>query len=303
MKRLPLFAWLILVLVSGFAANSMQAAESAPTSGRFLYVATPGIRNYLEYGGHGVLVYDIDHDHRLVRRIASGGLDAKGKASNVKGICASAATGRLYVSTIESLQCYDLLTDQIVWEKKYEGGCDRMSITPDGKTLYVPSFEKDHWNVVDAIDGHVVAKITPNSRAHNTIVGPNGKEAYLAGLGAQVLTVADTATQQITRTVGPFGSAIRPFTVDGRQTRIYANVNRILERPGETSRLSESRHRAFLGRERIVARRCAQQPAAHFRPDGFNSAADRNGGSPRPTGLDHGQHRWRACVLIDWRRR
>jgi DNA-binding beta-propeller fold protein YncE len=74
----------------------------------------------------------------------------------------------------------------------------------------------------------VVAKITPNSRAHNTIVGPNGKEAYLAGLGSQALTVVDTTTQQITRTVGPFGSAIRPFTVDGRQTRIYANVNELL---------------------------------------------------------------------------
>lgn len=224
LPRVWMMGWMLLIA----SAGSSHAADTKPTDGRFLYVAVPGIRNYLEYGGHGILVYDIDHGHRLVRRIASRGLDAKGKPSNVKGICASAATGRLYVSTLEALQCYDLTTDQILWEKSYEGGCDRMSITPDGKTLYVPSLEKEHWNVVDAADGHVIAKITPNSKAHNTIVGPNGKEAYLAGLGAQVLTVADTSTQQAVRTVGPFGSAIRPFTIDGRQTRIYANVNELL---------------------------------------------------------------------------
>jgi len=40
--------------------------------GRFLYVAAPGIRDYLEFGGHGVLVFDIDHGHRFV----SGSLPA-----------------------------------------------------------------------------------------------------------------------------------------------------------------------------------------------------------------------------------
>jgi hypothetical protein len=105
---------------------------STGQEGRFLYVATPGIRDYLEYGGHGILVYDIDHGHRLVRRIASAGVDEKGKPINVKGICASVVTGRLYVSTLRTLMCFDLLTDKLLWEKAYEGGCDRMSITPDG---------------------------------------------------------------------------------------------------------------------------------------------------------------------------
>ena len=57
---------------------------------RRLYVAEPGIRNYLEYGGHGLLVFDIDHDHRFIERIATAGLDEKGVPINVKGICASA---------------------------------------------------------------------------------------------------------------------------------------------------------------------------------------------------------------------
>jgi DNA-binding beta-propeller fold protein YncE len=222
MRTSPLrrILWLLLL---AFVSSCFGAAN-----GRFLYVAVPGIRNYLEYGGHGVLVFDIDHDYKFVRRIPSAGLADDGKPSNVKGIAANAATGRLYVSTIKSLQCYDLLTDKILWEKTYDGGCDRIAITADGRTIYAPSFEKEHWNVIDGLDGHVIAKITPNSRAHNTILGPDQREAYLAGLGSPLLTVADTTTNTIARTVGPFSAAIRPFTINGSQTRVYVNVNDLL---------------------------------------------------------------------------
>ena len=113
-----------------------------------LYAAEPGIRNYLEYGGHGVLVYDIDHGHRFLKRIPTSGLDAQGKPINVKGICASARTRRLYISTIKQLMCLDLVSEKILWEKSYDAGCDRMAITPDGRTLFVPSFEGPIWYVV-----------------------------------------------------------------------------------------------------------------------------------------------------------
>ena len=226
----PFLRRLLLSLVVFIpAASGLLAADAKPMPGRYLYVAVPGIRNYLEYGGHGVLVYDIDAGHKLVRRIpAAGGLDDKGEHSNVKGICASAVTGRLYVSTIKTLQCFDLLTDAILWEKSYEAGCDRMSLTPDGRTLYLPSFENDHWLVVNALDGSVLKKLTLNSKAHNTIISADGKEAYLAGLGSPFLAVADTATHTLKRSVGPFSASIRPFTVNGRLTKIYANVNDLL---------------------------------------------------------------------------
>lgn len=218
---------LILALVLALSFGVDVKASSQP-DGRFLYVAVPGIRNYLEFGGHGVLVYDIDRGHKLVRRIPAAGVDDNGKPVNVKGICASAATGRLYVSTIKTLTCFDLHTDKILWEKAYEGGCDRMSMTPDGKTIYLPSFEKAHWHVVDALAGNVVTTITPNSNAHNTVVGLDGTKAYLAGLKSPLLEVVDTKTNQTIRQVGPFTKPIRPFTVNGRQTLVFVNVNDLL---------------------------------------------------------------------------
>lgn len=193
---------------------------------RLLYVASPGIRDYVEWGGKGVLVYDIDDHHRLLRRIPSPFDDRDGKVENVKGICAS--TKRLYVSTIRRLACLDLLSEQWLWVKAYEGGCDRMSISPDGRVLYVPSLEKEHWHAVDAESGDVLKKVVTNSGAHNTVYGADGKAVYLGGLKSPILFVADPATHAIAKEVGPFGGAVRPFTVNKAQTRAYVCVNDLL---------------------------------------------------------------------------
>ena len=214
-------------LTSLAAAPLIPSAALAQRRGtkRYLYVATPGIRNYLEYGGHGLLVFDMDDGFKLVKRIPTQGLNAAGVPDNVKGICASAKTRRLYISTIKTLQCVDLMTEKVVWEKAYEGGCDRMSITPDGKVIYLPSLEKAHWHVVEAATGEIITKITPKSAAHNTIVGLDGSKAYLSGLASPRLQVIDTKTNTAIGTVGPFSAPIRPFTVNGAQTLVYVNVN------------------------------------------------------------------------------
>lgn len=219
------------VLLLAAASASTFADGPSPSSDRVerrLYVAVPGIRNYLEYGGHGLLVYDIDHGHRLIKRIPTAGLNAKGAPNNVKGVCASTLTNRIYISTIEQLMCLDLLTEKLLWERRYEGGCDRMSITPDGRFIYLPSLESSFWNVVRAEDGEIVARVTPNSASHNTVIGLKGDEAYLAGLHSPHLTVCSTKTHTSVRTVGPFSASIRPFTVNGSQTLCFVNVNELL---------------------------------------------------------------------------
>jgi hypothetical protein len=223
-----------LIAVSAPLVRSQEAqAGAAPASEntarhRLLYVAEPGIRDYLDYGGHGVLVFDIDHGHRFIKRIATRGLDEQGKPLNVKGICANAATHRLYITTTRTLTAMDLATEQILWEKEYEGGCDRLAISPDGKVIYLPSLEKEHWHVVDALSGNVIKKIVTRSGAHNTIIGLSGQYAYLAGLKSPVLRVTDLRTHEVQREVGPFGNVIRPFTINGKGTLCFVNVNELL---------------------------------------------------------------------------
>ena len=194
----------------------------------YLYVAEPGIRNYVEYGGVGVIVYDIDAGYTFVRRIPTQQVPAGTEPENVKGIAASAATGRLYVTTIRRLMAIDLTNDRMLWDKEMPGGADRLAISPDGAILYVPTLEGPQWTVVDGATGEIRGAVVTHSGAHNTIYGPDGKRVYLAGLKSTLLDVADPSTNTVVQQIGPFANVIRPFTINGSQTRVYVNVNDLL---------------------------------------------------------------------------
>lgn len=206
-------------------APALPAADRPAELKRYLYVAAPGIRNYLEFGGAGILVFDRDRVFALVKRIETPA-SHKTKPENIKGICACAATRRLYFTTLTRLYCLDLVSDKTLWEKALPGGCDRLAITPDGKWLFVPSLEGPHWNVVDATSGAIVRKIEPKSGAHNTACSVDGRRVYLAGLRSPLLRVVDTKTHEVVGTVGPFSAAIRPFTVS--RSLCFVNVNGLL---------------------------------------------------------------------------
>ena len=92
----------------------------------------------------------------------------------------------------------------------------------------MPSFEGPHWHAVDAATGDIIAKIVTNSGAHNTIYGPDGRRVYLAGLKSPMLTSPIRRTHTVIGQVGPFGHSIRPFTINGAQTRVFVNVNDLL---------------------------------------------------------------------------
>ncbi|MDQ6662952.1 MAG: hypothetical protein M3Z23_00995 [Acidobacteriota bacterium] len=126
------------------------------------------------------------------------------------------------------MMALDTATDKKLWDRAYEGGCDRMSISPDGKILYVPSFEGPFWDVVDADTGDLVTKVVTNAGSHNTVYSLDGTRVFLAGLHSPLLSVADAATNKVVKTVGPFANSIRPFTVNGAGTLCFVNVNGLL---------------------------------------------------------------------------
>ena len=118
----------ILLLASGVFIPRTDAQPAQ----RFLYAALPGVGggNNMSYGGAGILVFDIDHGHKFVRRIPlqgspnpplvpnPNGRGGRGGQEAIKGIAAHAATARLYVSTGRRVVAYDLLTDKLVWEDR-----------------------------------------------------------------------------------------------------------------------------------------------------------------------------------------
>ena len=224
---------MLIIMSTVFSAppankNKQQKQKAPNASKRYLYVATPGIRDYLGFGGHGILVFDINNNHKFVKRIKTNGLHADGTPSNVKGVAVSVPLNSIFVSTWEGLQRIDLATEKIVWEKSFEGGCDRMAISPDGQTMYLPSFEKDFWNVVECNTGKIIKKIQVVARAHNTIYGPSGNAVYMSDIGSRLLFVADPKTHTIVHKWGPFGNNIRPFTINSSETTVFVTVDSLL---------------------------------------------------------------------------
>ena len=253
---------------------------------RLLYVATPGVRDYLEYGGHGLLVFDIDHDHRVVKRIATAGLSPEGKPLNVKGISASAATRKLYISTTRQLMCLDLVTEKLLWEKTFELGTDRMAMTPDGSSSSCRRL-KDRSGMWSGPPMARRSRGSPPTRAaqHHRRSRWQGRLP-----GRSQVAVSDGRRHGDVRACAgrTLQRSIRPFTVDGRQTRCFVNVNELLgfevgdlssgrklssrgrripERTHQAARLSQSRHRLDARREGALADRCGELHGARLRRD------------------------------------
>jgi DNA-binding beta-propeller fold protein YncE len=192
-----------------------------------LYVAVPGRREYIQYGGIGVLVFDIGRHFQFVKRIPTWDTPAGQTPESMHGIAASPITGLLYISTNYRLAAMDLKTDKIVWEQTYDGQCcDRVAVSPDGKLLYVPVVDGHGWYVADAVTGKLIKKLDGGAvdNPHNTVFSLDGSHVFFNG---PLVGIADTKTNALVKTI-KFGNNVRPFTINGRGDLIYANVNGLL---------------------------------------------------------------------------
>jgi hypothetical protein len=193
---------------------------------RYLYVALPGSDDADPDRSIRILVFDIANAHRFVRRISLWPAASGEDAEAVRGTAASAGSGRLYISTTRRLAAIDLTTDRIVWEKTYEGHCcERAAVSPDGQTLYAPAFGSAKWYVIHAATGELRSTIGVTGWPRHTMYSRDGTRTYLAAWDSPLLSVSDAITHEIVKTVGPFSASLCPFTVNGKGTLVFANVD------------------------------------------------------------------------------
>jgi DNA-binding beta-propeller fold protein YncE len=213
--RVVLGMTLLSLIVPVASCVPEGTGASTPKERRLLYVAVDG----------GIDVFEIDEGHRFLKKIELEGV------TDPKGICAHAVSRRLFVTHANHLLSIDLATDKIVWDRTYDSGCDRMSATPDGSVLYVPSgfwTKTPYWYVVRADTGEEVARVSVREGTHNTLAGRDGTRMYLSSLRHNYLAIVDTRTHQVIREVGPFSHPVRPFTVNRDETLCFANVDHLL---------------------------------------------------------------------------
>jgi DNA-binding beta-propeller fold protein YncE len=204
-------------------STQIRQQAAGPAIQHLLYVVPEGGIMY---------VYDIDHHHALVKEVTlpSG-------VRFIRGVGADPASHSLYiaygsVSGGGQLMKMDLLTNQVIYNKQMPVGIDSFDITPDGKRIYMPDGDGQSdgiWRVVDAATGNVTASIdTGGHNPHNTFVSLNGIHVYMGPRLSNYLVMADTATNQVIRQIGPLQEGVRPFTINSKETLAFIETSDFL---------------------------------------------------------------------------
>ena len=204
--------------------ESTVLAAYSPRTGRFLYAV-----NQAAATRGSISVYDIDAGHRLVKTI-----ETVRDVDDVKGVVASAATGRLYVayrtrSGVGIIYCLNVYDDAVLWNRAIDPDIDRLAIHPDGQLLYVPTGEggsANFINVLDASTGDVVRKVYFSNRSHDTLFplsGPLFQETKAEDGSGKYLYLIDPQSYTVSR-VGPYAGILGPYSVDGMSRYVVNNV-------------------------------------------------------------------------------
>jgi WD40 repeat protein len=207
-----------------FSKARMFAANTLPTL-RTLYAV-----NQSSAMRGSISVYDIDRGHRLIKTIRTAS-----NVDDVKGVAVSAATGKLYVayrtrSGFGMIYCLSVHKDTVLWNKAIKPGVDRLAIHPNGRLLYVPTWEggsADYINVLDAESGDAVRKIYFSNRSHDAqfpLSGPLFQETKSADGSGSYLYMIDPGSYAVSR-VGPYSGILGPYAVDGVSHYVVNNVS------------------------------------------------------------------------------
>jgi hypothetical protein len=239
MKIEPKLA-ILLVVLSGLLPSTVAAAPPLKESAALLYAVdqSANLRG-------AISVYDIAAEHRLIKTIHT-----VSNVADVRGVAASAITGKLYVAYIDvagtgMVYCLNIYNDVIVWNKPISPGVDRLAINPDGRLLYVPTWEggsADYINVVDANTGEVVREVHFSNRSHDTLYplsGPIFQETKADDGSGKYLYLIDPKSYAVSR-VGPYSGILGPYAVDSTSNYVVNNVMHLGECRSPISRPARS---------------------------------------------------------------
>jgi len=236
---LPVAALSAGVLLAGPPGHDRRVRSAKPTLLQGVSPARLTARSHtvhhFEYvfPDRSMLVYDIDHGHRLVQAVRFQ------QASGIRGVAVSPRRHLLYLSFgggggsngSGSMLAYDLLRGQIRWQWSYRTGIDSMAVSRDGRRIFMPTGELssgDEWRIISAATGRPLLTIHGGKGPHNTVVGLDGKRVYLGGRNSNYLVVVRTTDRSVLERVGPLVSGVRPFTINGRQTLAYTTATGFL---------------------------------------------------------------------------
>ncbi len=139
---------------------------------------------------------------------------------------------------------YHAMTDRQRAEARRKGAGEYafpagLTVTPDGKWLYVAENLSNKVAVIDLATKQVVTKISVGEYPYDCLAAPDGKRVYVSNWGARSIAVIDTATNQVTGNIqtGDHPNDLE-ITRNGR-TLYVANANSNTVSVIDTAQLKE----------------------------------------------------------------
>ena len=247
MRFLPFLISAVMALAPALGADSGEVKK-------YLYLSMPDGAQKEGRSNPGILIFDIDDGHKFVRRI-----DMPIFEEGLRGFAGNLEKHSVYYSsTNHRLGRFDIESEKKVWEKVYDAGCDRSSVTLDGKKIYVPTGwwykgEDSGFLVVDGETGELIKRIKVGTQAHNSIVNLKGDKVYLGT--TTTLSVFDTATDELIMQVKDVGErGIFPYTIDSRERYAYVCLGNHVGFDVVDLKAGKAIHRVFAGEEKIPNR-------------------------------------------------
>lgn len=114
----------------------------------------------------------------------------------------------------------DPRTDEIQWRIDMDGMTHHMSVSKDGRHVFVPYYDTWWVAVVDVQKRQIIKKIWIGHGGHGSKVSHDGRRLYVGSMMNDMLTVIDTDKLEVIDAFH-FRDAVRPFAFPKDESVIY----------------------------------------------------------------------------------
>jgi YVTN family beta-propeller protein len=147
------------------------------------------------------------------------------------GVTSAPDGSRLYISneSLHTLDAVDARSLSVVARIPVTGRPNNVTITRDGRKVYVGIRETPGaLNVIDTARLENVKSVPVDGDVHNVYVTPDGRFAVAGSIGAKSISIVDTATDTMVRTI-KMSAGVRPMAFDtkpdGSTNRIFVQLS------------------------------------------------------------------------------
>jgi DNA-binding beta-propeller fold protein YncE len=121
-------------------------------------------------------------------------------------------------------------TRDVLWRREVGGIPHHITVSADGREVFVPLFDRQRMVVLDTATGTERGTMFAKLGMHTTRLSEDGRLLYAGSIFTGQIYVFDVASRALVRTLnmapGELGGiGVRPFAVSGDDSTIYAQTN------------------------------------------------------------------------------